>query len=267
MGTTRAPRGRSDDYLPVGTVLQRLRRSADIRLESLAEEAHLSTSLLRKIESGHRPATRQTIATLAPILHLSPTEQRQLLVLADPYPLGRGSRTGPARTPNARELGVLDSSPFPACYMQAAGLDGTLHVIVATNAPFDVFFPGLEPSVSVLEYELLNPTARDVFVRWEQDAHHLVHECRTQLAGFVREDRIEELKNTLRANPDFDGMWDTPIPSKLEARQTVWVADISDGSAFEMYFRVSQDQSPWLHWALTPVDVMGYLRRYPPAAE
>ncbi|WP_454196987.1 MmyB family transcriptional regulator [Nocardia sp. Marseille-Q1738] len=254
----------SDDYLPVGAILQRYRKEAQVDLDRLAEEAHLSTSLLSKIEAGHRQATKKTIVTLAPILKIPESDRKRLLWLADPYLPEMSQRPDGGRRPTPRELTVLDSNPFPACYMgPPMGLDGALHVIVATNAAFDRFFPGLEPGASTVDYELLHRTAKDVFVRWDEDAHHLVRACRAQLTGFVTETRIEEIKTKLRRNPDFDGMWDTPYPSKLESRDTVWVRDISDGAVFEMYFRVSWDDSPWLHYGLMPVDLASYLKRYP----
>jgi hypothetical protein len=227
----------------------------------------LSVSLLGKIESGIRSVTPETIAAVAPVLRLSQAEKRQLMTLAAPdvLGLGLGQAEGSKRVPNMSELGVLDSSPFPACYMKDGVLAGALHVIVATNAAFDRLFVGLDSDVSVLGYELLNPVARDVFVFWEEDTHHMVQEFRGRVDRFVRGGRLEELKATLGQSPDFGGMWDDPIPAHLAARQTVWVRDVSDGTEFEMYFRVSRDTSPWLHWALTPVDVMRYLKRYPPA--
>ncbi|MBF6171752.1 helix-turn-helix domain-containing protein [Nocardia blacklockiae] len=253
--------------MPVGRILQRWRRDADLDVAELAAAAHLSESLLRKVESGHRPATRNTVTALAPVLRIPAADVRQLLLLVDPAP---APAVAPAaeRAPTAREYAVLDADPFPACYMVTpAGRDlveGALHRIVATNEAFDRFFPGLGPGSGVVEYEVLVPAAREVFVRWEEDTHHLVRACRTQLTGFVSEPRVEEVKQRLRANPDFENMWDTPYPAALETRDTVWVRDISDGSAFEMVFRMSSDASPYLHWALTPVRLADYLKRYPP---
>ncbi|KZM72573.1 helix-turn-helix domain-containing protein [Nocardia terpenica] len=251
--------------MPVGAILQRYRKEAKVDLDSLAAEAHLSTSLLSKIEAGHRQATKKTVLTLAPILNIPESERKRLLWLVDPYlrEMERSADGGRGR-PTLRELNVLDANPFPACYMEPPmGLDGALHVIVATNAAFDRFFPGLGAGVSTVEYELLHRAAKDVFVRWDEDTHHLVRSCRAQLSGFVTDTRIEELKNTFRRNPDFDGMWDTPYPTRLESRDTVWVRDTSDGTAFEMYFRMSWDNTPWLHYGLTPVDLARYLKRYP----
>ncbi|MBB5917439.1 transcriptional regulator with XRE-family HTH domain [Nocardia transvalensis] len=255
------------DYMPVGRILQQWRRDAALTVDELAAEANLSESLLRKVESGHRPATRATVTSLASILRIPAADTKQLLLLVDPAHAPVAAPDA-GRPPSPRELTVLDSDPFPACYMVTpAGrdlLEGALHRIVATNEAFERFFPGLAPGAGVVEYELLAARARDVFVRWEEDAHHLVRACRAQVLGFVPEPRIEEVKSRLRGNPDFDGMWDTPFPAHWESRDTVWVRDVGDGTAFEMYFRMSSDQSPFLHWALTPFDLAKYLRRYPP---
>ncbi|MFJ1460257.1 helix-turn-helix domain-containing protein [Nocardia sp. N2S4-5] len=260
-------RGSAHEPLPVGRILQRWRQDAALDVTELAAAAHLSESLLRKVESGHRPATRNTIAALAPVLRIPAADTRQLLSLVDPAQ-APASRPEAPRAPTPRELTVLDTDPFPACYMiTPAGRDlieGALHRVVATNEAFDRFFPGLGPGAGVVEYEVLTPAARDVFVRWEEDTHHLVRACRTQLTGFAPEIRIEEVKALLRQNPDFENMWDTPYPADLDDRDTVWVRDISDGTDFEMVFRMSHDGSPFLHWALRPVRLAEYLKRYPP---
>lgn len=253
------------DHLPVGAILRRFRKEAALDVETLSAQANVSESLLRKVESGHRPATKQTIEAVAPVLGIPSAHAQQLLLLSGPQ-----RRSGPEiseRRPSLRELTLLDSSPFPACYMRSPTwahlVDGALHEVVATNAAFDRFFHGLGPGVSVLDYELLQQQARDIFIRWDEDAHQLVQACRSVLTTFVADAGIEAVRTRLRSNPDFDGMWETPFPA-FESRDTVWLRNPSDEAEFEMYFHLSRDSSPWLRYALTPVDLPRYLRLYPP---
>ncbi|MBF6332483.1 hypothetical protein IU452_28695 [Nocardia transvalensis] len=232
-----------------------------MEVEDLALASGISASLLQKAEAGHRKVTKRTVDAIAPIVNMSPSDRQQLLRIVELCEMDPGRGGEPEPTPH--DLRVLDANPFPACYMRPpSGLEGALHVIVATNAAFDRFFPGLVPGVSTVDYELLDPAAKDVFVHWGEDAHHLVRACRSQLT-FVTEHRIEEIKAKLRQNPDFDGMWETPYPAHLESRDTVWVRDIDDGAAFEMHFRTSWDKSPWLHYGLTPMQLADYVKRYP----
>ncbi|WP_433717240.1 helix-turn-helix domain-containing protein (plasmid) [Nocardia sp. CA-084685] len=234
---------------PIGQILRDYREELGITQESLARRAKLSKSMITKIERSDRPVNSATIAKLAPILELSESSHQRLLWLVDPHLRRVCLPAAARRTPTRRELSVLQANQHPAAFIEPG-----LAVIIAANPAFIRAFPGLRVGDSMVEWQLLNPWAKGVLAAWKLETHLSVRACREALTGFVPNSRIEAIKARLREASEFDEMWNSRVPKDYVSREILQLRDPHDdaNTVRETYVRVSTDDSPWQHYALSP---------------
>ncbi|WP_043735951.1 helix-turn-helix domain-containing protein [Nocardia asiatica] len=240
-----------DPCTPIGTILRGYRKEAGLTQGELAQRAGLSMSLISKIEVSGRAVSSDTLAKLARALELSDATQLRLLYLMDPHLRWLQRPPAQRRSPTPRELSVLLSNPHPACFLEPG-----FSVIIAANNAFHRTFPGLRTGDSMVEWQLLNPWARGLLVDWRLETHWWVRAARESLDGFIPSSRVEAIKARLRGAEEFDDMWNTRVPECYLQREIVRLRRAFDDDVegvYEMYIRLSTDDSPWQHYALTPL--------------
>ncbi|WP_326761636.1 helix-turn-helix transcriptional regulator [Streptomyces phaeochromogenes] len=171
------------------TVFGGERRVPGLRREEVAQLAGVSTAYYTRMERGNlRGVSESVLRSLARTLRMDDAEAQHLFDLARAASEGartRRAKPRPARLPQRAAQLIDTMSDVPTVAL------GGLGDVLAGNALGRALFPHLFPDngqpLNHTRYLFLDERARDFYVDWERDAHHVVSALRL-IAGRDRSD-------------------------------------------------------------------------------
>ncbi|MEU5209974.1 helix-turn-helix transcriptional regulator [Streptomyces sp. NPDC020742] len=187
------------------------RRTAGLRREEVAILAGVSPEYYRRLEQGKQqrpgPAVLEAIAR---VLRLTDDERRHLAELSSgrasvPSAGTRWSRA--SRTVRDEVRRMLDlTHPHPACVLSRSS------DVLAANPAASRLFPGIEEwpeeQRNTARYAFVHPTARKLYVHWDDVAHGIVAHLRAAAVVYPGAPDIRELVEELTDRCDeFAALW------------------------------------------------------------
>jgi transcriptional regulator with XRE-family HTH domain len=198
---------------PVGTLLQRWRRTRQLSQLALATEAEISARHLSFLETGRARPSREMVLLLASALEIPLRERNELLLAAGFAPVYTESKLeAPALAPvrAALEAILRQQEPHPAVVMNRHW------DILMTNDAGARFFAhllgeragGAPPNVIRLMFapDGLRPYVQD----WEVVAEALIHRVHREAVGHVVDEATTALLREVLAYPGVPARWRTP---------------------------------------------------------
>ncbi|MFE1592745.1 helix-turn-helix domain-containing protein [Nocardia sp. NPDC058705] len=230
---------------PIARYLRERRESAGLTRAALSTIAGISAGLIQKIEQGTRTPTLEALTALFEALEVPDLFRDHLvaLSLSDRY-------DSSAPEPNIDVLDtdriLLDAIPYPASLQGYSTFD-----ILATNAAWTHYFPGLVPGTTLLEWMLLDPRARIAMIDWHLQVHLCVYGFRVMSPGVVPQKRIDELVAACSKAPEWTEFWTTePIaPTHLD-RPVQRIREPDSGAVATMTMQALESMIPRREWAL-----------------
>ncbi|MFE7571549.1 helix-turn-helix transcriptional regulator [Streptomyces sp. NPDC057539] len=192
------------------TVFGGERRVPGLRREEVAQLAGVSTAYYTRMERGNlRGVSESVLRSLARTLRMDKAETQHLFDLARAASEGirtRRAKPRPVRLPQ-RAVQLIDTmSDVPALALSPLG------DVLAANALGRALFPHLFPDndqpLNHTRYLFRDERAREFYVDWERDAHHVVSALRL-LAGRDPSDPVlMALVGELATHrPEFRAWW------------------------------------------------------------
>lgn len=229
----------------LGKYMRLRREGLSLTQEEVAARMFISLSLYRKLESGDRPPSASRLEDWCRAVEAPPWMVRKLVSLALPNmaTLARGAWP-PVLTDT--ELELLELFPFPAYYHRFPEME-----VVAANQAARAAFPWLDPTnsnsdrpVNLVEQMLTNETARAILINWEEIAHRMLYVLRLVAPGITPPDRLAQIIETCRTNPDFDRLWATDMSEEQYNRAVALVRDPVSGRRFAFSLRAYHTYLP-----------------------
>jgi hypothetical protein len=131
--------------------------------------------------------------------------------------------------------------------------------VVAANDAYLRTFPGLQAGDNILEWQLLNPVAREVIEEWERETHFLVYGFRHLANGLIPPERHARIVRACSASPDWERLWSTDIPPADLPRRPGRLKSPETGEWITVsvqIFRFELPRRPWWLYTLTPVPLL-----------
>ncbi|MBW0273585.1 hypothetical protein ATM97_26255 [Nocardia sp. MH4] len=183
---------------PIARYLRERRESAGLTRAALSAVAGISPALIQKIEQGTRPPTLEALTALFDALTVPDVMRDHLISLA----IAARYESVPLPLVRPTDLVLLDGITHPASLQMHPTFD-----VVATNAAWRQWFPGLEAGASMLEWMLLDPRARTALVDWDTQTHLCVYGFRLMGPGLAPQQRIDEIVETCAQAPEWTKFW------------------------------------------------------------
>jgi transcriptional regulator with XRE-family HTH domain len=193
------------------------RRTQGLRREEVAALANISTTYYTFLEQGRDvQPSRQVIDALARALRLNPTEHAHLRALGDAEPwstdMTADLTTGPSEADGAEAVSAeLDAlvrrlDPYPTI------VTGRRWDVLAANRGARALYtdwPALPAGArNKVWWTFTDPTAREVYVDWEQEAFDLLARFRVTSARHHGDPGFTELIERLHeASPEVRAWW------------------------------------------------------------
>ncbi|MBC7301681.1 MAG: helix-turn-helix domain-containing protein [Nocardia sp.] len=220
--------------------LRERRLAAGLARTELAIRTQLAPLLIGQIESGALVPNPAMLQRLFDSLDVPAWYRKQILVLGLP-----AVETGAVPTvPSAEDLADLSSLAHPACLTRFPTMD-----VLAANADYQRFFPGLGAGVNMLEWMFLNPVAKEVYLDWTTEAQLLVHAFR-MLAPLAPTQRVSAITEQCGGSPDWDPVWTSEVRSQDIARRHLRLLERSTGLERRMMLRIYDPAFPSRPWWL-----------------
>ncbi|WP_084472814.1 helix-turn-helix domain-containing protein [Nocardia alba] len=230
---------------PIARYLRERRESAGLTRAALSTVAGISPGLIQKIEQGTRTPTLEALTALFDALEVPDLFRDHLvaLSLSDRYD---SSAPEPTFEVPAVDRVLLDAIAHPASLQDYSTFD-----ILAANAAWIRFFPGLVPGTTLLEWMLLDPRARTAMIDWHLQVHLIVYGFRVMSPGVVPQKRIDELIAACSRAPEWDEFWTTePIaPTHLDL-PVQRIREPDTGTVLTMVMHALEPMIPRRDWAL-----------------
>ncbi|MFB7720751.1 helix-turn-helix domain-containing protein [Nocardia sp. NPDC056100] len=227
---------------PFGAYIRLQRTASGLTREQLAARVNISVSLIEKIELGSRPTTLNTLKTLFDGLDVPPLHRRHILNLSLPGVLNHPADTIPEPTPD--DLADLASLPHPAGFLLIPRF-----TLVAVNEAYRTLFPGITNGTNLIEWLLLDPTARSTVVDWHGEAHRLIYGLR--ILTPTPDSHTTELITRCRQSPEWDHLWTTALPPQSLFHDRITIHDPSNNQVHQLNARLYSPEFPdrpwWLH--------------------
>ncbi|MFE6919571.1 helix-turn-helix domain-containing protein [Nocardia sp. NPDC057663] len=190
-------------YPPIARYLRERRESAGLTRAALSAAAGISPALIQKIEQGTRTPTLEALTSLFDALEVPDLFRDHLvsLSLADRYDSPPPDIAGDVP---AADLVLLNAMPYPASLQIYSTFD-----IVAANAAWERFFPGLVAGTTLLEWMLLDPRSRTAMLDWKTQVHLCVYGFRVMSPGVAPQRRIDELVAACSQAAEWTEFWTT----------------------------------------------------------
>lgn len=233
------------------------REGLGLTQEEVARRMFVSVSLYRKLENGERPVSPDRLADWSVAVEAPEWLLRKMVSVALPTLTSIESGVWP---PALREEDIehLEALPFPAFYHRVPEYE----VLAANQAARDAF-PWLVPAAenadrptNVIEQMMTIPEAREVLINWELIVHRLVFVLRVNAPGSVAPERLAQIIETCKSNPDFERFWNTDITEDQWNDSLVLVRDPETGGQISLTMRSYNawhpDNCPYQLFMLTP---------------
>ncbi|MFE3543668.1 helix-turn-helix domain-containing protein [Nocardia sp. NPDC059177] len=187
----------------IARYLRERREAAGLTRNALSAAAGISPALIQKIEQGTRAPTVEALTALFDVLEVPDLFRDHLVALsyADRYD---SSVPGTAGAVPAGDRVLLDAIPYPASLQVYSTFD-----IVAANAAWERYFPGLCAGTTLLEWMLLDERSRTAMLDWHKQVHLCVYGFRVMSQGVVPQQRIDELIASCAQAPEWTEFWTT----------------------------------------------------------
>ncbi|MFF2553434.1 helix-turn-helix domain-containing protein [Nocardia sp. NPDC058058] len=229
---------------PFGAYIRLQRTATGLTREQLAARVNISVSLIEKIELGSRPTTLNTLKTLFDGLDVPPLHRRHILNLSLPGVLSHPADTIPDPTPE--DLADLASLPHPAGFLLIPRF-----TLVAVNEAYRTTFPGITNGTNLIEWLLLDPSARSTVLNWHQEAHRLIQGLRILTPDITLDPDLTELIQKCRTAPEWHHLWTTTLPPATLFRDHITIRDPTNHEVRHLNPRLYSPEFPdrpwWLH--------------------
>ncbi|MEC3916979.1 helix-turn-helix domain-containing protein [Nocardia sp. CDC160] len=200
----------------VGMYMRYRRETLGFTQEEAARRMFISVSLYRKLENGERALSVERLEDWCAAMDAPLWLLEKMISLAMPK-VARFARG--AWPPQLREedLEHLEALPFPAYFHSFPELD-----VLGANAAARQAFPWLIPAspgaerpVNLLETFMTVPEVQELVVNWETVVGRLLFTLRVMSPGVVAAERLAQILDTCRTNPEFERLWSSGISQEL----------------------------------------------------
>ncbi|MEV6767460.1 helix-turn-helix domain-containing protein [Nocardia sp. NPDC051030] len=224
---------------PLLALYLRYRREAlGLTQEEAARRMFVSLSLYRKFETGERPMSPSRLEDWCAAVDVPVWMLQKMVSLAVPKLSRVAVGTWPP-TLREEDLDHLESLAVPAFFHRFPEYE----ILAANQAAREAFpwllpaEPGAKRPVNVIEQMMTVDIAREVLVNWEEIVHRLLTILRVMSPGIVAPERIAEIVETCRVNPEFERLWTTDISEAQFNNSLVTVRDPATGGTFDVTMR------------------------------
>ncbi|MDT7757214.1 MAG: hypothetical protein QOH27_3112 [Mycobacterium sp.] len=185
----------------VGLVPGARRRVQGLRREELATLAGISSEYYLRLEQGRdKNPSAQVLDALARVL--------QLYVQATEYLHQLASRTSGRRDHASVEAAADGSAELIEQFAMPAIVASRCLDVLAANSIARALSPGFAPGQNFLRWRLLEPSARDLYVDWDESTDVLVSGLREAAASDPDDPRLRLLIDELSTVSDrFRELW------------------------------------------------------------
>ncbi|MGV9836601.1 helix-turn-helix domain-containing protein [Nocardia niigatensis] len=224
----------------IGIIFRSERDARGLSQGEVAKSLHISLSYYGKLETGRRPFGIDHIHALCDVLDV-PLDRRHAvwaLVSGEDFIIATGT-PGPL---SPGMLNVMHTYPGPAFVHQTP-----IGNILACNQPAKVAFPWLDPDqvdtggrpLNLIVQMLNEPRARTVLPGWFTIVHRMVYALRHHTPGLVPSREVQAIRFECRAHPEFEEMWNRPLPTEVYEDDNITVLDPATGRrAYWQYDRL-----------------------------
>lgn len=200
----------------LGMYMRHRREALGLTQDEVARRMFISLSLYRKLENGERALSAERLgdwcaAMDAPLWLL---EKMISLAMRNASNFAVGSWPPALRQ---EDLDHLDALPYPAYFHAFPEME-----VIAANHVARAAFPWLVPAspdaerpVNLVEQFMTVPAAREIIVNWETIVQRLLYTLRIMGPGNIAPERLAQIVDTCRANPEFDRLWNSTISEEL----------------------------------------------------
>ncbi|MVU83029.1 helix-turn-helix domain-containing protein [Nocardia sp. ET3-3] len=241
----------------LGMYMRYRRELLGLTQEETAQRMFISLSLYRKLENGERALSPERLEGWSRAMEAPVWLLRKMASLALPIPSAVESGVWPPAL-RAEDVEHLEALPFPAFYHRTPEYE-----ILAANQAAREAFPWLLPApvdaarpVNVIEQMMTVPLAREVLINWELIVHRLLFILRVNAPGTVAPERLAQILDTCRVNPDFERFWTTDLSEAEFNDSLVLVRDPETGGEISLTMRSYNawhpDNCPYQLFMLTP---------------
>ncbi|MFJ9365038.1 helix-turn-helix domain-containing protein [Nocardia sp. NPDC101769] len=241
----------------LGMFMRYRREQLGLTQDEVARRMFVSLSLYRKLETGDRPMSPDRLVDWSRAMEAPVWLLRKMGSLALPMPSVVEAGVWPPVL-RAEDIEHLESLPFPAFYHRTPEYE-----ILAANQAAREAFPWLLPThpdadrpANVIEQMMTQPIAREVLINWELIVHRLLFILRVNAPGIVAPERLAQILDTCRVNPDFERFWTTDLSEAEFNDSLVLVRDPESGGQISLTMRSYNawhpDNCPYQLFMLTP---------------
>lgn len=216
LATRRRALRRADLGLPQGA----RRRETGLSREEVSALAGVSVSWYTWLEQGRDiNVSKQVLAAVSRVLHLSPDETDYVVALAAP---AEGAEDPAPETAPQHLQRLVDALPFPAFIVASDW------AIVGWNGAYAALYPpiaSLPPADRNLIWLVYtDPRLREILPDWERDSRSFLAEFRTESGVRLSSDRHRALiARLLEASAEFRAHWAEHAIERFTSRQRVFV--------------------------------------------
>lgn len=235
----------------LGQFVKQRRETLGLKPRELADRTSKSLSSLEKVENGTRSPGLEYLTELFDALGVALNYRSFLVNGLFPGLLGR--LYGPSAKPvTPQEQAFLNVIHAPTSYIYLPSGD-----LVGTNSQWERLFPGMNSGSNLIEYLFCEPMAHAVFTDWEEIAHSMVFGLKLLGPGALSPARIEEIRaKCSAADPRFDKMWSSDLPSPKTSVTHVRLRDVTRGTVQTYAITVGSHVFPgrrnWMVYSLVP---------------
>ncbi|GAB2504587.1 hypothetical protein GCM10027167_00320 [Nocardia heshunensis] len=241
----------------LGLFMRYRRESLGLTQEEVARRMFVSVSLYRKLESGERPMSTDRLADWSVAMEAPEWLLRKMVSVALPKLTSVEAGVWPPAL-RAEDIEHLESFPFPAFYHRVPEYE-----VLAANEAARQVFPWLLPTAedadrptNVIVQMMTTPIAREVLINWELIVHRLLFVLRVNAPGSVAPERLAQIVDACRSNPDFERFWNTDMREEDWNDSLVRVRDPKTGGELHLTMRSYNawhpDNCPYQLFMLTP---------------
>ncbi|MTE15481.1 MmyB family transcriptional regulator [Nocardia aurantiaca] len=241
----------------LGLFMRYRRESLGLTQEDVARRMFVSLSLYRKLEKGERPMSPERLADWSVAMEAPEWLLRKMVSVAMPNLMSVETGVWP---PALRDEDIehLEALPFPAFYHRVPEYE-----VLAANQAAREAFPWLLPAeehadqpTNVIVQMMTTPLAREVLINWELIVHRLMFVLRVNAPGSVAPERLAQILDACRVNPEFERFWNTDISEEDWNDSRVLVRDPETGGQMALTMRSYNawhpDNCPYQLFMLTP---------------
>ncbi|MEU1428233.1 helix-turn-helix domain-containing protein [Nocardia sp. NPDC005746] len=241
----------------LGMFMRYRREHLGLTQDDVARRMFVSLSLYRKLENGERPMSPERLADWSRAMDAPAWLLRKMASLALPMASAVEAGVWPPAL-RAEDIEHLEALPFPAFYHRTPEYE-----ILAANQAAREAFPWLLPTradaerpANVIEQMMTEPIAREVLINWELIVHRLLFILRVNAPGTVAPERLAQILETCRVNPEFERFWTTDLSEEQFNDSLVLVRDPETGGRMALTMRSYNawhpDNCPYQLFVLTP---------------